>query len=332
MPGTGSEACARTEHGRLTAVRDAAQVREPELTFPLFHGRRVVSLDVSGRTSRRRGSGDEVAGSRPYRRGDAVRLVDWRASARLSTARASDEFVVRERFAEDVVRVLLIVDRGPSMALFPASLPWLRKQEVVRVAGRMILASSRAAHALVGYADCGPEGPRVQRPVRDRALVRLLEQRLAHDSADGPPQGLDATLTQLTAFPAGVPAGTFVFMLSDFLVPPRLDLLHTALTAGWDVVPVLIQDPVWERSFPAVSGVTLPLADPGTGIVRLVRLRSVETRERRERNEARARQLADTFLSLGAEPVLLTSSDPRAVQTAFLGWARARTGLARRVR
>ncbi len=332
MLGTSAEAGARGAHGRLTTVRQAAQVREPDLTFPLVPARRIVSLDVSGRTSRRRGSGGEVAGSRPYRRGDAVRLVDWRASARLSTARASDEFVVRERFAEDVIRVLLIVDRGPSMGLFPAHLPWLRKQEVVRVAGRMILASSRAVHALVGRADCGPEGPRVQRPVRDQALLRLLEQELAHDSADGPARGLDTTLTQLTAFPAEVPAGTFVFLLSDFLAPPRPDLLHTALAAGWDVVPVLIQDPVWERSFPAVSGVTLPLGDPGTGAVRLVRLRPAEARERRERNEARAHALADTFLSLGADPVMLTSSDPRAVQTAFLAWARARTGLARRVR
>ena len=67
--------------------------------------------------------GDEIASSRPYRRGDAIRLIDWAASARLSTARGSDEFVVRDHFAEDAVRVVVVADRSPSMALFPARCP-----------------------------------------------------------------------------------------------------------------------------------------------------------------------------------------------------------------
>ena len=40
------------------------------------------------------------------------------------------------------------------------------------------------------------------------------------------------------------------------------------LAAGWDVVPVVVQDPVWERSFPDVGGVTLPLADPDGCVAR----------------------------------------------------------------
>ena len=51
--------------------------------------------------------------------------IDWAASARLSTARGTDEFVVRDHFAEDAVRVVVVVDRSPSMALFPRWLPWL---------------------------------------------------------------------------------------------------------------------------------------------------------------------------------------------------------------
>jgi uncharacterized protein (DUF58 family) len=297
---------------------------ERELVFPLLERRAAVRLDVAGRASRRRGSGGEVTGSRPYRRGDAMRLVDWRASARLSTARARDEFVVRERFAEDVVRVLLVVDRSPSMALFPEGLPWLRKPDAVLNAGQMILASARAAHALVGYAECRGDGPWVRHPVRDPKMLRLLDRALAGGTYDAPSQALEATLRQLTRSPERVAPGSFVFLLSDFLSPPGPELVRTALGVGWDLVPVVIQDPVWERSFPDADGVTLPLVQPGARSGQLVRLRRGESRARREANEARARALDETFGRLGVDPVLLTSAGRLEIHGAFLGWARAR--------
>ena len=99
-----------------------------DLVFPLVPARKGGALDVAGSPSRRRGSGAEIASSRPYRRGDARRLIDWAASARLSTARGTDEFVVRDHFAEDAVRIVIVVDQSPSMALFPDWLPWLDKR------------------------------------------------------------------------------------------------------------------------------------------------------------------------------------------------------------
>jgi uncharacterized protein (DUF58 family) len=304
--------------------------RERELVFPLIPSRRSVTLDVVGRSSRRRGSGGEVAGSRPYRRGDPIRLVDWRASARLSTARASDEFVVRDRLAEDVVRVVVVADRGRSMRLFPAELPWLHKPEAVREAGQMIVASAAAANALVGHVAVGRGAPRLERPARSRALRDAVLRQLA-GIADGPVAGLEPMLELLTRSHADVPPGTFVFVLSDFLEPPSPHLLGAALGAGWDLVPVIVQDPVWERSFPDVSGVTVPLASPTSGTARLVRLRREEARERRAANELRACELRDTFRGLGVDPVLVTSSRPTAVHAAFLAWADARTANGRRL-
>src|SRR5256885_402047 len=67
------------------------------------------------------------------------------------------------------------------------------------------------------------------------------------------------------------PAGSFVFVFSDFLVSPHDHVWIDALEHRWDVVPVVIQDPVWEQSFPDVSGVVVPLADPATGRVSYVR-------------------------------------------------------------
>src|SRR3954447_3777319 len=109
------------------------------LAFPLIPSRRGSGLAGAGGKSRRRGVGSGIATTRAYRRGDAVKLIDWAASARLSSARGADEFVVRDHYAEDAVRVVVIVDRSPSMALYESGFPWLDKQAAARLAGIAIV-------------------------------------------------------------------------------------------------------------------------------------------------------------------------------------------------
>jgi uncharacterized protein (DUF58 family) len=295
-----------------------------DLVFPLIPSRRGGALDVAGRTSKRRGGGVEVASSRPYRRGDPIRLVDWAASARLSTARGVDEFVVRDTFAEDAVRIVVVVDRSPSMALFPDWLPWLDKQTAVREAGRMIVASGGAVNGLIGYAAADARDTRLVPARRDNAQRHEIEQRLETGRADGPPDSLDRSLTLLSRKAGIAPPGTFVFLLSDFLPPPSPARLRDARAAGWDIVPVVFQDPVWERSFPDVSGVTLPLSDPVDGAVVLVRLSRAEARARRGLNEERAARLDQALHDLDLDPVTITSSDRRSVYSSFVAWAEGR--------
>ena len=172
--------------------------RSAELVFPLIPARKGGALDTAGSPSRRRGSGTEIASSRPYRRGDAIRLVDWAASARLSTARGTDEFIVRDHFAEDAVRIVVVADLSPSMALFPDWLPWLDKRAAVHVACRMIVASGAATNALIGFAGAGAHGARSVPPRRDRGHWRAIEQRLATGVPDGPPDSLDRALELLS--------------------------------------------------------------------------------------------------------------------------------------
>ncbi len=302
-----------------------------DLVFPLIPSRRGGALDVAGRSSRRRGSGDEVASSRPYRRGDPLRTIDWAASARLSTARGTDEFVVRDHFAEDAVRVVIVADRSRSMALFPSSLPWLDKPAAVLEAGRMILASGGATNALIGYADAGGPDPRLVPARRGRDHVRAIERRIA-TSADGPPDSLDRALGLLSRSAATIMPGTFVFVLSDFLPLPDASRLHDVLAAGWDVVPVVVQDPVWERSFPEVGGVTLPIFDPEVRRSLPVRLSRKEAAARRFLNEQRTAHLHALLLGLGLDHVTVTSSDRAAVHASFLGWAEARRARSRSAR
>jgi hypothetical protein len=94
-----------------------------------------------------------------------------------------------------------------------------------------------------------------------------------------------------------------------------------ALEHRWELVPVVIQDPVWERTFPEVGGVTIPYADPTTGRVVPVRLTVKEAAQRREQNEGRWEQLVRDFRSLGTEPGAVTSHDLGGVLDSFLRWA-----------
>jgi len=292
-----------------------------DLVFPLIPARHGGALDVAGRRSRRRGTGDEVASSRPYRRGDSVRQIDWAASARLSTARGSDEFVVRDSYAEDAVRIVIVLDQSPSMALFPAWLPWLDKQAAVGEACRMIIASGTASNALFGFAAVGSGHRRLLPARRDPAQAHAIEQMLSSVAGDGPPDSLDQALGLLAHRAGTVLPGTFVFVVSDFLPPPAPVRLHDAVSAGWDVVPVVVQDPVWEGSFPDVWGATLPLADPADSKTALVRLSRREVYERRGSNEQRAVRLRDALVELELDPVSIGSSDPQAVHGSFLRWA-----------
>ena len=214
----------------------------------------------------RAGDGAPATRSRARARIAAVTrsgYVDWAASARLSTARGTDEFVVRDHFAEDAVRIVVVVDRSRSMALFPDWLPWLDKQAAVREAG----SDDRRERRRDERADRLRRGGALDaRVVSSAAGSRAAAGDRASGSRPATPTARQtASIVRSGCSPAGRPPrppGTFVFVLSDFLPPPSPARMREALAAGWDVVPVVVQDPVWERSFPDVSGVTLPLADP----------------------------------------------------------------------
>jgi hypothetical protein len=127
----------------------------------------------------------------------------------------------------------------------------------------------------------------------------------------------------LTLHRRSVPSASFVFVLSDFIEPTPLETWEWALDRGWDVVPVVIQDPVWEQSFPAVDRVVLPLAG-ADGRVRGVRLAKGESRAWRERHEERLAGFAGSLRSLGIEPVLVSDDDREHIFAAFLGWSAER--------
>lgn len=301
-----------------------------DLVFPLVPRQRLLGLPFGPLHSSRRGLGSDVAGSRPYRPGDDIDAIDWYASARLSSAHAADEFVVRERFAEEGPRVVSVVDRRPSMSLYPDGLPWLSKPRAIETVLASVAASAFAARGFAGYldvADAAHPDPALRSPEpfwrspQSQPAYRRLELEAL---GDRPFHGDENGLADAFAFlrDAGqLPRGTFVFVVSDFLAPPEDDVWAAALERGWDPVPVVVQDPVWERSFPDVGGVAVPVLDPATGRREVLRMTSREAAGRRRENEERFRRLLDTLRDLAIEPVALSSSGPVDVLEAFLEWA-----------
>ena len=291
--------------------------------FPLVPRRHLNGLPFGDVATRRPGHGSEVIGLRPYQPGDSVGAIDWFASARLSAATGGDDFVVRRHAADESPRVVLLVDRRPAMGLYPEPLPWLSKPAALRESVAAVVTSAVAARADVGSLDFEEGELSWIAPGRGERPRQIVDH---HDGErfDAADDNLQRGLTFLAGRRIELPPGSFVFVLSDFLVTPAPEVWQAAVTRGLEVVPVIIRDPVWESSFPVVQGVSLPVADPRTGRVRLVRLGRRAAVARREQHERRHRALVAGFESFGLRPISLVTSDPAAVDAAFAEWAEER--------
>ena len=115
-----------------------------------------------------------------------------------------------------------------------------------------------------------------------------------------------------------------MFVFSDFIVPPSRLTWLTAVEHLWDVVPVVIQDPVWEQSFPEVGGIVVPLRDPETRRVSHIRLTGKEAAARRRANEERLATLLRELELLDLDPIVVSSSEPAELLASFLDWTEVR--------
>jgi uncharacterized protein (DUF58 family) len=300
------------------------------LAFPLIPRRPLAGSPFGARRSTRRGRGGEPAGARPYLPRDPLATIDWAASAKLSAAHGIDEFIVREYFDEQAPVVSMVLDQRPSMGLYPSPSPWLDKPRAAEVAVRAIVASADDARAAVAVFDRSPTGSHLLAPIRGRTQIALSRVERAEFAA--PPDALDDALGQLFRRRRVVAPGSFVFLISDFL-----GSLGAASWAGLrrssaDIVPVILQDPSWERSFPDIPGVLLPASDAETGASRSVRLTGGEIRARRQANERRYEQLVRRFRGAGMDPVAIGEASPESIHRAFLAWAARRSRALRRAR
>jgi uncharacterized protein (DUF58 family) len=269
-------------------------------TFPLVPRFRSAGRSFGRFVAVRRGQGSSVAGSRPYRPGDRLSSVDWKGSARLSAVRGDAEFIVREHLADDAPRLAVLADERPSMRLYAEPFPWLDKQAAVTAVWQLVAATAAAE---LGRA----EQIARHEPTVEQALDELLHLRPA------------------------LPQGAIVFVCSDFLEPPPTGVWRRALARRLDVVPVVIQDPTWEQSFPAIGPCVLPLADPATGAERRIRIGRGDAAARRGANERRLSDLLATLRGESLDPIVLGSAEPADVLAAFAAWADQRADARRAI-
>jgi len=293
-----------------------------ELSFPLVPRWRPVGSAFGHLRAARRGIGSSVAGTRPYRPGDDPSLIDWKLSARLSSLRGEADFIVREDFADEAPRLVVLADRSPSMELYPDDLPWLSKPRALKAVWRAVATTAVRELGLAGYLDTAA-GENWFSP-RSAVGFDAVEERLADAGFDGEPDGLELAFERLARSRRSLPPGSFVFVCSDFVRPLRPEVWLRALGFRWDLVPVVLQDPVWEQSFPQVGGLVVPFADPARGRVQKVRLSRREAEARREANEARLERLSAEFRSLGLDTVVVGNAAPEEVFTQFTTWAETR--------
>ncbi len=286
-------------------------------TFPLVPRRRLRSLEHGSSRSLQRGLGSQLAGIRPYEPGDDVRSIDWPASARLSAARNADEFLVREHDADRAPRIVTIVDHRSGMSLYPE--PWLSKSDAVARAARLIADSARRGRMLSGRLELGDCELAWEAPSARASTARAT-------TVTAPGAELEQAL-ELLRRERTVSRGTFAFVLSDFLVPLPEESIVAVVSRSIDLVPVVVQDPTWEASFPAaVGGLILPLADAVSGESADVRVSMAEAEARKRANEERHRELIDRLSRLGLDPISLETSEPAGVLRAFLEWSAGRLG------
>lgn len=257
-------------------------------------------------------------------------MIDHRASAKLSSVRGEDQLVVREYLTEESARVLVVIDRSPSMGLFPRGLPWLSKPAALVESVRVILSSAAAAQGLAGMLDAST--PRYWAAPDGRTAADQLIERASLPSFDSPAGALEEALQAMLQIERGLDGGTFVFVVSDFIESPDTPAWDAMRARKWDVVPVVMQDPVWERSFPDVAGMLLALTDPASATAHNVWLTEADASERRVANEQRAAALGERFEALGFDTVQVCSAEPADVLGAFSDWATGRRDGARTVR
>lgn len=280
----------------------------------------MIGLAFGGVRSVRRGIGSDVASTREYRPGDDLAWMDWAASAKLSAARGDDEFIVRERFSDEAPRVVVLCDRRPSMNIEASPFRTLDKPKAILAALDLIGTSAHAARSFTGYLDYAEGEPYWRPPRSERVAAPGTFERPFGAPADTVGRGL----AFLGEHRRDLPTQAFVFVLSDFLVPPDMAAWQRALEHQWELVPVVIQDAVWERSFPAVGGVTIPYVRPGSGLVTPIHVTDAEAARLREAHEERWDRLTRDFRSLGIEPVETRSHEYAALLSSFLRWADVR--------
>lgn len=284
--------------------------------FNLNPRHRVAGKPFGDSPAARRGLGDDQISVKPLEYGDDPRTIDWDAHRK----HPDDELQVRVYRRNESLGVVLIVDHMPSMQNPDPgnALGLLEKHATAIIAGEQIIQSTKQRHGAIGYRDFANGELFMRRADGKTRMDRVRDRNLPYDHFGARAGQLAEHLKEFRSV-----RGAFVFVLSDFLDDTLIDAeIWKGLVHDYDPVPVLIQDPIWEQTFPEnVSGLILPFRSDLTGRPEDRRYSRDAARLQKRENETRLIQIRETFRQSNMDWIELASTDPFAVNNAFVDWA-----------
>lgn len=235
--------------------------------------------DRPGVSTRGAGTGQVLAGHRPYRPGDDLRRLDPLATAR------GDRPIVRTTHREREERVHLVLDHSASMGLGgPAR--WDRARELVL----LLAALGLAGLGRVTVSLAGAHGRTPWPAARGRASLGALRHALAGLVPQGPSS--PAAVADVLGGPRGLRV-----LVTDFLDDAPADAWAEALAGPspvWVLVLRTAQDPL-----PTVRG-DAEVLDPETGGRHTFRLDDAAARGARTRLRSHDRARTARLREIGA--------------------------------
>ncbi|MEX2125415.1 MAG: DUF58 domain-containing protein [Woeseia sp.] len=239
-------------HDKLQADASPVRISQAEL-IRLSGPARVIALDVlrvnslqtGAYVSHFRGRGMEFDESRPYQAGDDPRNIDWRVTARSTTA-------YTKLFREERERpVLIVVDLRNSMHF--ATRGCYKSVNASRAAALLSWAAHHRGDRLGGLVFGDTTHREVKPRLGRQAALRYVHELVGHpDWADRASAGNgEQTLTQAMAALRRVSRpGSQVVVLSDFVDFSRVSQSYLAGVARHsEVMAVFLSDPL-ERELP----------------------------------------------------------------------------------
>lgn len=274
---------------------------------------RVNSLQTGAYVSHFRGRGMEFDESRPYQPGDDPRSIDWRVTARSTTA-------YTKLFREERERpVLVVVDLRANMHF--ATRGCFKSVNASRAAALLSWAAHHRGDRLGGLI-FGDTTHRELKPRLGRqAALRYVHELVAHpdwqNRERAPGSDDDAPLTQaMSALRRVARPGSLVVILSDFLGFSRAAQSYLSSVARHnEVLAVFLNDPL-ERQLPPPGHYRLVSRDDEMAIDTYAK---GARRDYREAFEVRSQELEAFCQRYGVHLMpLSTEDDPvTALQTAL---------------
>jgi hypothetical protein len=262
----------------------AIKAREEQLEFSRL--RKVAGMYYGDRRSIFMGSGVEMVKTREYQPGDEIQDIDFLLSAK------EDKLIVVDRIEPRETRILIVLDLTKSMFL-------REKVETAFLASSMIINSAIVQNISTGiwclagrFQTSAPPASGKQQYVR---LINLLQNTIL-----SPKQVPRRPLTWEYWRQKELPAGSFIFVISDFLGETgffRNFLNNNFREHDYKVVPVIIQDEL-EYTFPSMPlfGADVEFYDIGPGTAKVMHMSRKRAREIRANNEARFESIREMLV------------------------------------